>query len=118
MLGGSGGGWGLEERLCGPVSGGGHGGAVLGGMRVVSAMALAGVRVYLCVLVLCLFRKLGRGRVGRGLMGWRDFWSFLPSCLLFYLLYVYSSNLPFLSNSFIYGGKNNDKEKRKKKKAL
>ena len=40
-LGGSGGGRGLEGWLRGPVSGGGRGGAVPGGVRMVSAIALA-----------------------------------------------------------------------------
>ena len=59
------------------------------------------------VLVLCLFRRLGRGQAGRGLMGWQDFWSFShgPSCLLFYFVYGYYSNLPFLSNSIFWGKK-------------
>ena len=87
--------------LCGPVSESGHGGAALRGVQMVSAVALA---VCLWVLVLCLFRGLGRGQAGHGLMVWQDFWSFshAPSCLLFYFVYGYYSNLLFLSNSIFF----------------
>ena len=49
-LGGSGGGWDLEGWLKGLVTGGGRGGAALGGVRMVSAMALTGVPLDSCVV--------------------------------------------------------------------
>ena len=73
----------------------------------------------LWALVLCLFRGLGRDKAGRGLMGRRDFWSFshVPSCLIFYFVCGYYSNLPFLSNIYFLG-KEKLERKNKKENAL
>ena len=67
----SGGGWGSEGWLCGPVSGGGHDGAVLGEVRMVSAMALVGVPLGSCVVFISEIRS---GSGGSWVDGWQDFW--------------------------------------------
>ena len=91
-------------RVCGWSGFGGMAawaGAVLGGVRMVSAMALAGMPLGSCVVFISGIRS---GSSGSWLMGWRDFWCFsrAPSCLLFYLVYGYYSNLPFLSYSYSF----------------
>ena len=85
-LGGSGGGWGLEGWLCGPVSGGGRGGAVLGGVWMVSAMALAGVPLGSCVVFIWGIRSGSGGLWVDGVAGHLVFFTcaILPlilSCL-------------------------------------
>ena len=104
---------GLEGWLCGPVSGDDHGGAVLGGVRMVSAMALAGVPLGSCVVFISEIKSGSGGLWVDSVAGLLVFLT-CAVFFLFYLVYGYYSNLPFLSNLVFIKGKNNDKERRKK----